>query len=95
MSTAYGHGSHDMVPDARLEQRRTAEQTQDLAARVQALESLLVAKGLVTPETLDKLAATYESDLGPMNGAQVIARAWIDPAYKQRLPPTRRQLWPS
>jgi nitrile hydratase len=85
MSTAHGQGPHDTAPDAGLEKRRTAEQTQALEARVQALESLLVTKGLVSSETLDKLAATYESDLGPMNGAQVIARAWVDPAYKQRL----------
>ncbi len=85
MSTAHGQGAHDTVPDARLEKRLTAEQTQALEARVKSLESLLVTKGLVSPETLDKLAATYESDLGPMNGAKVIARAWVDPAYKQRL----------
>jgi nitrile hydratase len=85
MSTAHGQGSHETVPDARLEKRLTAEQTQALEARVKSLESLLVTKGLVSPETLDKLAATYESDLGPMNGAKVIARAWVDPAYKQRL----------
>jgi nitrile hydratase len=85
MSTAHGQGPHDTAPDARLEKRLTAEQTQALEARVQALESLLVTKGLVSSETLDKVAATYESDLGPMNGAKVIARAWVDPAYKQRL----------
>jgi nitrile hydratase subunit alpha len=45
----------------------------------------LVAKGLVNPATLDKMADTYEHDLGPMNGAKVVARAWTDPAYKKRL----------
>src|SRR5581483_10041708 len=47
--------------------------------------ALLVAKGIVDPATLDKMAETYERDLGPMNGAKVVARAWTDPAYKKRL----------
>jgi len=53
--------------------------------RVRALESLLVEKGLVNPETLDKLIETFETRLGPRNGARVVARAWIDPAYRRRL----------
>ena len=53
--------------------------------RVEALESLLVAKGLVSSDTLDALVETYEHDLGPVNGAKVVARAWTDPAYKRRL----------
>ena len=55
------------------------------ALRVQALESLLVDKGLVDPAALDVLVDTYEKRVGPRNGAQVVARAWVDPAYKQRL----------
>jgi len=55
------------------------------ALRVKALESLLVEKGLVDPATLDVLVDTYENKVGPRNGAQVVARAWVDPAYKQRL----------
>ena len=85
MSTEHEHRQHDAGPDPRLEKHLTPEQTQVLEARVKALESLLVAKGLVAPETLTKLAETYEHDLGPMNGAKVVARAWADPAYKQRL----------
>ena len=57
----------------------------DLALRVKALESLLVEKGLVDPAALDELIDTYENKLGPRNGARVVARAWVDPAYKQRL----------
>jgi nitrile hydratase len=57
----------------------------DPALRVKALESLLVEKGLVDPVALDVLVDTYENKVGPRNGAQVIARAWVDPAYKQRL----------
>jgi nitrile hydratase len=55
------------------------------ALRVKALESLLVEKGLVDPAALDVLVDTYENRVGPRNGAQVVARAWVDPAYKQRL----------
>jgi nitrile hydratase subunit alpha len=79
------HSDHSAPPDPRLEKHLTPEQTQALAARAQALESLLIAKGLVTAATLDKLVDIYEHDLGPTNGAKVVARAWVDPAYKRRL----------
>ena len=57
----------------------------DPALRVKALESLLVAKGIVDPAALDALVDTYEHKVGPRNGARVVARAWLDQAYKQRL----------
>src|SRR3984885_8160196 len=57
----------------------------DPTLRVKALESLLVEKGLVDPAALDALIDTYEHKVGPRNGARVVARAWVDPAYKQRL----------
>jgi nitrile hydratase subunit alpha len=57
----------------------------DPALRVKALESLLVEKGLVDRAALDALVDTYEHKIGPRNGARVVARAWVDPAYKQRL----------
>ncbi len=57
----------------------------DPALRVKALESLLVEKGLVDRAALDALIDTYEHKIGPRNGARVVARAWVDPAYKQRL----------
>jgi nitrile hydratase len=57
----------------------------DPALRVKALESLLVEKGLVDRSALDALIDTYEHKVGPRNGARVVARAWTDPAYKQRL----------
>lgn len=57
----------------------------DLALRVKSLESLLVEKGLVDPKAVDALIDTYEHKIGPRNGARVVARAWVDPAYKQRL----------
>ena len=57
----------------------------DLTLRVKALESLLVEKGLVDPLALDALIDTYENKVGPRNGARVVAKAWLDPAYKKRL----------
>ena len=57
----------------------------DPALRVKALESLLVEKGLVDRAALDALVDAYEHKIGPRNGARVVARAWSDPAYKQRL----------
>jgi nitrile hydratase len=57
----------------------------DPTLRVKALESLLVEKGLVDPAALDALIDTFEHKIGPRNGARVVARAWVDPAYKKRL----------
>src|ERR1700681_1415498 len=57
----------------------------DPALRVKALESLLVAKGIVDPAALDALVDTYEHKVGPRNGARVVARAWVDEEYKKRL----------
>jgi nitrile hydratase len=57
----------------------------DAALRVKALESLLVEKGLVDPAALDLLVDRFENKVGPRDGARVVARAWVDPAYKQRL----------
>jgi nitrile hydratase subunit alpha len=57
----------------------------DPALRVKALESLLVEKGLVDRAALDALVDAYQHKIGPRNGARVVARAWSDPAYKQRL----------
>jgi nitrile hydratase len=57
----------------------------DVQLRVRALESLLTEKGLVDPAALDALVDTYETQVGPRNGAQVVAKAWTDPAFKQRL----------
>jgi nitrile hydratase subunit alpha len=57
----------------------------DPALRAKALESVLVAKGLVDRAALDALVNAYEHQIGPRNGARVIARAWVDAAYRQRL----------
>jgi nitrile hydratase subunit alpha len=57
----------------------------DVEARTRALESILLEKGLLTPDAVDKVIAAYERDIGPLNGARVVARAWVDAAYKKRL----------
>jgi nitrile hydratase len=57
----------------------------ELALRAEALEALLTERGLVTAEAIDSVVAHFESDLGPMNGARVVARAWTDAAYRRRL----------
>ncbi len=59
--------------------------TDDTALRVRAIESLLVEKGLVQPAALAAIVEAYETKIGPHNGAQVVARAWTDPAFKARL----------
>ena len=61
------------------------EPISDIALRVKALESLLVDKGLVDPAALDAIVDYYEHKVGPRNGAQVVAKAWSDPAYRARL----------
>ncbi len=55
------------------------------ALRTKALESLLIEKGLLSPDIVDTIVSMYEQDIGPLRGAKVVARAWADPAYKQRL----------
>lgn len=57
----------------------------EMQLRVRALESLLIDKGLVESAALDALIDTYETKVGPRNGARVVARAWDDPNYKSRL----------
>jgi nitrile hydratase len=85
MSAEHEHDRHNAPPDPRLEKHLSLEQTQALEERVKKLETLLVSKGLVATETLEKLASAYENDIGPLNGARVVAKAWTDPSYKQRL----------
>ena len=57
----------------------------ELEARVRALESLLIEKGRATPEAIDALIEKYESDIGPLLGARVVAKAWVDDAFKRSL----------
>ena len=57
----------------------------DPEIRTKALEALLVEKGLITSDKIDEIVQSYEEDIGPMRGAQVVARAWVDPDYRRRL----------
>jgi nitrile hydratase subunit alpha len=59
--------------------------TRDAALRTEALEQLLTERGLIDPSVMDKFIANYETNVGPLNGAKVVARAWVDPEYKARL----------
>jgi nitrile hydratase subunit alpha len=77
-----------MTPDLSHAQQHDHEHQavpSDPTLRVKALESLLVEKGLVDRAALDAIVDAYEHKIGPRNGARVVARAWVDPAYKQRL----------
>jgi nitrile hydratase len=57
----------------------------EIAARVKALESIMIEKGIMTTEAVDRLAEIYETEVGPQLGAKVVARAWTDPEFKARL----------
>ena len=76
---AHDHHDHDHGHD------QEQEPPSDIALRVKALESLLVEKGLVDAAALDAIVDHYEHKVGPRNGARVVARAWSDPAYLERL----------
>ena len=58
---------------------------EEVAARVKALEAILIEKGFVTEEAVDKIAEMYEKEVGPHLGAKVVAKAWTDPEFKRRL----------
>ena len=85
MSHDHEHHHHHDGEDDVQEHREHGAPLTDVELRVRALESLLVDKGLVEPAALDALIDTYETKVGPRNGAKVVARAWVDPAYKRRL----------
>jgi nitrile hydratase len=55
------------------------------AARVKALEALLIKKGVITDKTVDTVLDFFETKMGPFNGAKIVARAWVDPTFKDRL----------
>jgi nitrile hydratase subunit alpha len=70
-----GHDEHDHHPAPLA----------PIEARVAAIESVLIEHDLFDTEMLDEIVRTFEEDLGPLNGAKVIARAWVDPDYRRRL----------
>ncbi len=69
----HDHGAYHSRPASEVE------------LRARALEALLVEKGLLSSDAIDTVVEHYERDLGPRNGARVVARAWVDPAYRERL----------
>jgi nitrile hydratase len=73
VSRDHDHDQHHLRPASELE------------LRARALEALLVEKGLVSTDAIDAVVELYENEVGPQNGAKVIARAWVDPAYRGRL----------
>jgi nitrile hydratase len=58
---------------------------EEIAARVKALESIMIEKGIMTTDAVDRLAEIYENEVGPHLGAKVVAKAWTDPAFRERL----------
>ena len=70
------HGDHDHDHDNDLD---------PMAARVKAIETILVRKGLVEPAAIDAIIETYEAKVGPRNGAKVVATAWTDPGFREWL----------
>ena len=83
MSHDHHDGDHD--DDDVQEHRDHGAPLTEVELRVRTLESLLVDKGLVDPAALDLLIDTYETKVGPRNGARIVARAWVDPAFRERL----------
>jgi nitrile hydratase len=73
VSADHDHGHHNPRPAS------------DVELRARALEALLAEKGLVSTDAIDAVVEHYENDVGPQNGARVVARAWVDPAYRERL----------
>ncbi len=73
-----GHGHHHHDHDHQ-------DVPSDIALRVRALESVLVEKRMVDPAELDEIVDAYENRIGPQNGARVVARAWVDPDFRERL----------
>jgi nitrile hydratase len=85
VSHDHEHHHHHHDDDDVQEHREHGAPLSEVELRVRALESLLVDKGLVDPAALDTLIDTYETKVGPRNGARIVARAWVDPRFKQRL----------
>jgi nitrile hydratase len=75
--------NHDHPHDHQHEE--PGEVLSPIALRVRALETILTEKGYIDPLAIDAIVETYETRVGPKNGARVVAKAWTDPAYLQRL----------
>lgn len=70
---------------AEIHQHLHSHLPSESALRVKALETLLVDKGLVNPQTINAWVEAYSEEIGPKRGARVVAKAWSDPAFRQRL----------
>ncbi len=73
--SAHDHHHHD----------QHGSELSEMQARVRALETILSEKGYVDPAALDRIIETYETEVGPHNGARIVARAWVDPEFRARL----------
>lgn len=80
--TPHRHEHDELAGD---DHHHAGSELPEMELRVRALESLLVEKGYVDPKALDVLIETYETKVGPRNGARVVAKAWSDPQFKGRL----------
>ena len=67
------------------EQHRHARPKSPQELRAAALETVLIEKGLVSTDAVDAIVDTFEHEIGPQNGARMVARAWVDPAYRERM----------
>lgn len=76
----HDHGDHDHDHD-----HDHGSDLDEMTARVRALETILTQKGLIDPAAVDRIIDTYQNKVGPRNGAAVVARAWTDPAFADRL----------
>jgi nitrile hydratase len=83
MSKIEHHHDHDHHDHPHHPDHNGPESFEEL--RTMSIESLLIEKGLISSEDIDKLIQYYVTDIGPMNGARIVARAWIDPEFKQKL----------
>ncbi len=81
----HDHSHDDHSHDHHHDHDHDFSSLSDMDVRVRALETLLVQKGYVDPKALDTIIETYETKIGPHNGARVVAKAWSDPAYKEWL----------
>lgn len=77
--------SYDSDKIARIHRDLSSHLPSDPALRVKALESLLVEKGMVDPAAIDAWIDAYAEEIGPKRGARVVARSWVDPAFRERL----------
>jgi nitrile hydratase subunit alpha len=84
MSADQGHSDYDHAHRHAHEHGEMSELT-DMQLRVRALETILTEKGYVDPAVLDRIVEACETQIGPHNGARIVARTWSDPEFKRRL----------